>query len=357
MNLKTVLLFSRDPGGCNSVAPLFSFFKERHFKPLLYAKDFSNRKMIDFFGLHPIDVLNEVPNLSEKAIEQWLAKLNPNIVITGTSFGDATERSIWLACKNLKITSFAILDHWINYAIRFKKEDGQYIFPDNIVVPDLDAKDLAVKEGLPSSALHVLGNPYYDFLRSWKSTQTIDKIRQKFLMDSNKDQLVVFASESISSSPAKFGYSEKEILEHLLNSIATRPENAPQVSVVVRPHPKEDFQDLIRICNRFQSSHLRTFVSSDENSIDLILASNLVCGMISQFLIETVVMKKSAISIQIGLNAKDPFILTQKGVLPLITNKNQLDGLIRNFHLNEKQRPSFEPPYQCMENILKMWKE
>jgi hypothetical protein len=347
-----ILLFSRDPGGRNSVSPLFDFLSSKNFDLLFYTKDFSNCRESDPLDLRSADILNEVSILTPKALEDWLIKINPKAVITGTSYGDFSERHLWLACRKLKIPTFAILDHWINYGVRFKNEDAGFNFPDYIVVTDSDAEQLAIQDGVPKARLRTWGNPYYDFLKTKTLSNETNRIRSKFSCSNPADKMILFASEPFSSAPQSYGYDEKQTLENLLQSLKKISFKKGRISLVVRPHPKENAQGLADICEKYSGENLNIYISSEDKSIDIILASDLVCGMISQFLIESAVMKKISVSIQIGLNTKDPFILTQKKVIPLINNIHQLDDFFSSFFREERKPSNFELPHHCMENIL-----
>jgi hypothetical protein len=352
MTAKRVLLFSRDPGGCNSVAPLVSFLEAHAFKVFLYAKDFSCDRMKTIFGLTPKDISEELKIVNEDTLGSWLSSLKPDAVITGTSFGDATERDLWSACERLKIPSMALLDHWINYRIRFEKPNGSTVFPQYLIVPDESAKTLALEEKIPAHCLHAWGNPYYQYLTASLKLKDPTVIRSKFHCTLSSNRLVVFASEAFSMAPTNFGYDERTVLTSLIESLQKCAPLDQQVSLVVRPHPKEDLKEISEYCQRFSDTKLQIYVSTEETSVDLINASDLVCGMISQFLIEGSVMKKPVLSIQIGLNAKDPFILTQKNILPLITQKSQLDDGLQRFFLGTLETPKLKFPNQCMERIL-----
>lgn len=347
MNSKKILLFARDPGGCNSISPLFNFLTNKEFSVLLYAKDFALSWMQTNFSLKPQDLAAEIQNFSSLEVESWIKNLNPTFVLTGTSFGDLSERLIWKACRKLEIPCFAILDHWINYSIRFKESDGNHVFPDLIIVPDLDGKNLALLQGLPESKIRVWGNPYYEYLTSNTSFHQSEKIRNKFLTKPG-DILVSFASEPFSLSPENYGYHENKILAALIESLKRNLSGC----LVVRPHPKENRKLLEELARSHSCENLRVVVSSDENSVDLIQASDLVCGMISHYLIEGSIFGKPVLSIQIGLNKPDPFILSQKGIVPLITTIAELNSFVQNFTRGQIEIRPLQVPLNSMNQIL-----
>jgi hypothetical protein len=351
MKQKRILLFSRDPGGCNSVTPLYDFLLGKGDIPLLYGKDFSLLKMKNDFHLNPSDLMNQLPSFDFEGVYSWLQSLGPKAVITGTSYGDQTEQWLWAASKRLGIPSFAILDHWINYGLRFKNAEG-FSYPDLIIASDTDAKNLACKEKIPETKLRVWGNPYYDFLRTYSEQNLAAQIRSKYGCSSSAARLISFASEPFSLTPKNYGYSEAEILQSLIHSIRTTQPMDSKTVLVVRTHPKESRAGVLAFCERSSTSNLEIHCSNQERSIDLVSAADLNCGMISQYLIESAVLQKPTLSIQIGLNTSDPFILSQKGVLPLLTTQNDLDAQMKRFMNGNIGLPKLELPSQCMENIF-----
>jgi hypothetical protein len=350
MENKKILIFARDPGGCNSVSPLYQFLVEKGFEVSIWANDFALGRMRENFHLDPQNLNKKIGNMTAETISQWLAKEKPFTVITGTSFGDYTEQWIWQACLALKIPSMAILDHWINYGVRFRNPSAVSVFPDTIIVADNDARTLAVEEGLPMERIKVWGNPYYDYLINLEKTARIQKIRNLYLENGN-GILMSFASEPFSITPKNYGYNESEILKELVESTVETNSQKTPISLVVRPHPKENRENLEAFVKTFKSENTKIFVSNVENPIELIQSSDLILGMISQFLIEGAVMKKPVLSLQMGLSTKDPFILTQKGVVPLIKSRFQLDETLQKFLKGTLMPANFEITSNCMSQI------
>ena len=58
--MKRILLFARDPGGANAIAPLVDKLKLRGYEPLLYGKD-AALKQYRGNGLEGRDLAREVP--------------------------------------------------------------------------------------------------------------------------------------------------------------------------------------------------------------------------------------------------------------------------------------------------------
>ncbi len=160
---KKIILFSRDPGGANCIIPLCQPLKDLNCNVSLYGKDIALKKYAEY-GLDGIDILNHIKNIELDEIEMFINKEKPDLIITGTSADDMTEKYLWKVCEKLDIPSFAIIDQWINYGLRFSKYgvsdinayQSNKIFdylPLKIFIMDEMAKVEAIKEGLPEEKL------------------------------------------------------------------------------------------------------------------------------------------------------------------------------------------------------------
>ena len=115
-----ILLFSRDSGGSNVIIPLIKPLKSRDYKIFLFGKDIAlkNYRLRGYKGKNISSVISiiNVDNLVK-----FLMKEKFNFIITSTSGDDYTERYLWKAAEIVKIPTFAILDNWINYGVRFSE--------------------------------------------------------------------------------------------------------------------------------------------------------------------------------------------------------------------------------------------
>src|SRR5574344_2096538 len=146
-----IMFYANDPGGANAIKPLI--------KPLDEEND------IVIYGNN--SALKILPNCEE--YNKNLQDIMPDIVITGTSANECTEKTIWKECKKLDIKTIAILDHWCNYGVRFSKYGLNEIekfdkkcdfLPDYIIVMDNFAKQEMIKDGVPQNIIYPLGNPH-----------------------------------------------------------------------------------------------------------------------------------------------------------------------------------------------------
>lgn len=165
--MKKVLVFSRDPGGANAVIPLVRALVENGYKVALFGKDMALNKY-EKAGLLSINIMNHIQDITASAMLEFLRFQVPDVVITGTSADDMTEKLLWKAAERCGIPSMAILDQWMNYGIRFSKysvaEIEQYYeqknheyLPSKILVMDALAKTMAVEDGLDASRISCSG--------------------------------------------------------------------------------------------------------------------------------------------------------------------------------------------------------
>ena len=332
---KTILLFSRDPGGCNVIAPLFNDLNKKY-KVKLYGKDVALNKYREY-GLEGQDIMDSIDNITLEEIEKFLIKERPDFIITGTSADDFVEKFLWKVSEKLKIPSFAILDQWVNYGVRFsefgvsqlkdyKKIKNHPYLPHRILVMDEYAKDKLMIEGIDEEKILVSGSPYFDYLKCRKEQITrkyIEDFRSNIIGCKNGETLITFVSEPITktyeendTSEYYLGYTEKTIFKEFINVLNDfTSEFKKKVKLIVRLHPKDEednYNDLIDLVDK---EYITTLIDNKLYGLDLIYASDLICGMSSMFLLESVIFKKPIISIQIGLLGENPFVLHEKGII------------------------------------------
>lgn len=374
---KKVMLFSRDPGGANTVAPLYKKLVEKGYDVILFGKDVALEKYSQY-GLKGININNKLSSISQKELHKLLLEEAPDFLITGTSADDFTEKYLWKCAEDLKIPCFAILDQWINYGLRFSKfsvnelkkyeKRKEHIYlPTNILVMDNYAKEKMIEEGIEPEKILVSGHPYFDYLinRKEKSNEKIIKDFRKNVGFNEDEYIITYASEPISetygesdNSEHYWGYSERTIFKefiNLLNQVSQKFNK--KIKLIIRLHPKENennYNDLIDNIN----NNISILIDKNLDGFKLMCASNLICGMSSMFLIESAVLEKSIISIQIGLNRENPFILDQMGIVKSILNRKDLEKKIQRVILkNEKEKSKFEIQKGAIDSVISFMEE
>ena len=346
---KKIFLFSRDPGGANTIIPLVEPLKEKGYEIRLFGKDIALAKYVKA-NLTAFNIMDFIQNGELSSIEKFLADEKPDLIITGTSADDHTEKFIWKLAEKLNIPSFAIIDQWINYGVRFSgygvSQLKEYLsdkthpyLPSKILVIDEMSRQEAIMEGLDPSVIEVVGHPHFETLLNKKKKITIKETagtRRHFEVN-NGDFMITFASEPISSDYDResslqqyWGFSEKTIFNELLDAIKkANIALGRKVAVIIKLHPRENIHNYSEMVNTYNGSHIKIKVSENFDSCDLMCASDLICGMSSMFLIESIILSKPVMSIQIGLKRENPFVLDRLGSLKSILDRDELSEKMR----------------------------
>ena len=354
MKKSKVILFSRDPGGANTVIPLYDPLCSKGYDVTLFGKDIALQKYAAA-GLVGEDIMTRIHSVDLASIRSFLLAEKPDLMITGTSADDFCEKYLWKTAEELGLTSFAILDQWINYGVRFSEfscsqaEESlkfrKYLYlPRKICVMDELARQEALDEGLPADRLVVTGQPH---LQALAARQSADKeqsasVRSAYGVDA-RACLVVFASEPIAEGwggrTPYFGYTELSVLAHLVSALDVIAASMQQsIVLVVRPHPREDVAKFKKV-GLLVSDKIKVVISSEHSSDDLIQASDIVCGMSSMFLLESVVWRRPTVSIQIGLKGKSLFVLDRSNILKSALDQEQLVQMLSTILLGKEYVP------------------
>lgn len=354
---KKIMLLARDPGGANTVIPLAESLRERGYQVALYGKD-AALKRYQQMGLEGQDITAILPEIKISSWEDFLFQQCPDFIITGTSGDDFTERYLWEAARSIKIKTFAILDQWMNYGIRFSnftlKEQEQYrqdklhpYLPDYILVMDETARQEMIDEGIGAERIKISGQPYFDLIISARysfSAEQILKVKRE--LDVQRDELMVtFISEPISQDYAGsngelyWGFDEKSTCSMLLYTLEKVLKQSDQrVKLIIKQHPRENEDNYSFLNNEVRNGHISISTVKDIDSWSLLRASDLVCGMSSMLLLEAIILGCPVLSIQIGLNRASPLILVQRGILSPILKQEELKNTLRRI-LVDKDMP------------------
>lgn len=348
---KKILLFSRDPGGANTIIPLVGKLIARGYDVQLYGKD-SALLRYRKFRLEGKDIMDSLSGVSIDTVLNFLKECSPGFIITGTSADDFTEKYIWKAAEELNIPTFAVLDQWINYGIRFsdfsvaqlaeyEKDKKHPYIPQKILVMDKCAKEEMSEVGIDRDRILVSGQPYFDFLldESRKiSEQDVELLRGRFGAEED-DIIITYASECLTDTYQEkdgasyyWGYTERTIFVEILKALDKALEGLHKhIKLVVRQHPKEredNYADLIAMNN---NPDISIYVDRETDGWMLMKLSDMVCGMSSMFLIESLVLGRPTISIQIGLTRPNPFVFDRLGKLMSILDQDVLMRRIKDF--------------------------
>ncbi len=378
---KKILLFSRDSGGSNVIIPLIKPLKRRDYKVFLFGKDIAlkNYRLRGYKGKNISSVISiiNVDNLVK-----FLMKEKFDFIITSTSGDDYTERYLWKAAEIVKIPTFAILDNWINYGLRFSEYDQPRLeeynrskthgfLPTKILVMDQFAKTKMLKLGFDNSRILISGQPHFDYIYSKKKVyteKTIQKFRRKIGCQ-EEELLITYISEGISKSynennPNKhyWGFTERSILINLINVLTKICQNSNlKVKLLIKLHPANEDLNVFKDILQSNNENISFIVKREIDPFLLMSSSKVICGMFSMFLVESFIFGCPILSILIGLKRENPFILDKKGIEESILNEENLfeklkDLILKNdLQLNNQvfQIGATEKVIEYMEEIIR----
>lgn len=330
--MKTIFFFARDPGGANVILPVYKKMEGKYDR-IVYAKEVAYER-IKKEGI-PVRNIEEECGEKEEDIHNFLMRINPEIVITGTSLNDNTERYLWKAAEELGIKSYAILDQWMNLGIRFSKYSYEEMeayqnnkvhpfLPTRIFVMDELAKTSMVQDGIREDRIVVTGQPHFDVIcgKYEQAEESYDKSYWN----------IVFASEPVFEQYDKnrggelyWGYNEKTIFMALYQCVKKITEETEiKARMIIRPHPREQEENWKDVLTQYGSEKVKVVCNSKSDSFSLLKSADVVCGMSSMFLLEALICKKDMLSIEIGLRRENPFVLDTLGISKSILTQEEL---------------------------------
>jgi hypothetical protein len=319
---KRILFVFSDPAGAKSILA-FSKLKKNIFNEYLIL---SNRHH-PFFSEFDSDV-KIISNNIEK-LTKVIIKFSPNVIFTATSFPVGIELNCIKIAENLSnLITISFVDHWINFKARFIENEITY-FPDIILVLDSRAKEYAQKEGIPVSKLFEFENPYYSYLKLWKSKFSLDQINK--IININK-KYYLYAPEPLSNFELenKFGFDEFKVLNFIYDNLfKSNLIHEYDFILIYKCHPNQTIkyvESMIRSrCSLVEMKNIIIIDDSIVNINDLIFHSVGVFGIFSNSLIEsTLIGKKTA---QVIPYLSDSNLNPLKDIKGIVAIKSNLDIL------------------------------
>ena len=92
-------MFSRDPGGTNAVLPLIEPLRIEGNEVVVFGKD-AALSIYRRLNVDCADIREAVPLGTEDETDKFVRELDPDLIVTGTSSEDFTERHLWNAAES-----------------------------------------------------------------------------------------------------------------------------------------------------------------------------------------------------------------------------------------------------------------
>jgi len=164
-------------------------------------------------------------DIGQENISRALQSINPDIILTGTSYPNLIERHLWAAAGGRP--TLALFDTWYNFRKRLTGPNGEITFqPSRIGVIDQEsANELAAKDWL-NSCIEIIGQPHFEDLAA--NFRPITGQR-------NQRMVILFASEpykEVINIEEPTGYDQYAIAQMCLPA-------CKDIDLWILPHPNE----------------------------------------------------------------------------------------------------------------------
>ncbi|AKQ44790.1 hypothetical protein TH63_02765 [Rufibacter radiotolerans] len=281
-----------DPAGANACLALADIWQqETGTEPLLFSNKELGVKRNGRFYLSA-----DTPAFKQFKID---------CIFTGTSHPVSSkyfEINCIIKATEEGIYTIAFIDHWVNFKLRFTGKDGLQHYPDEIWVLDETARNLAIAEGLPVEKLFIHENPYHVFLKNNWQPEYEEKAYLKELGIRQDGCHVLFAPDPLSLRNGKEiqGFTEDEALDDLL---AVAGGVKTDLSLIIKMHPLQPLgilEEKVKVV-----PGLEVFFIKDANTLELIMACDVVIGFYSNLLLEAATLGKKVIRYFPGKNEAD----------------------------------------------------
>lgn len=231
---------------------------------------------------------NYFPNL--KNVDLSLAIAGANTLLSGTSGTSNHEHHARKLAKQAGIESIAVVDHWVNYSLRFER-NGAIVLPDEIWVTDEYAKKIAENEFLQTPIVQI---PNHYLESALLKIAPVSPTKNSFK--------ILYILEPITQKWGNSGVlGEFQALNYFLESVPILFSNQ-NIEVILRPHPSEkpekykDWVDSLPPKYSNGKHTLNVRIDHYQSLTDLISWSQIVLGCESYALVIALLSGRRTIS-------------------------------------------------------------
>ncbi|MBI1952747.1 MAG: hypothetical protein HYS41_01320 [Candidatus Omnitrophica bacterium] len=332
-----VLAAAQDAGGANVLIPVIRALQEEasaqvHSLACAQAVGLFERAALTH---RVVPQAQEPPNGLTEAIMREVADIRPDLLLLGTAWGQSIDK---ILLRHTRLPALAVVDHWCYYKERWAAApSGVPVYPARIALPDETAKAQAIREGLPEEILVVTGHPYLETLVQGLAEPSLladaRSLKQGWLSRagaSANERFFLFAAESFNSdfapgAPYFRGYTEDQVLEETLSALdEVESAQGLKARLIVKLHPQAQGEFPCGPLARRWRSQGRLWPMANQPPWPSILASDGVLGMTSLLLLEAALAGKRSVSFQPGGCQAGPFIGTDLGLVPTVTERKAL---------------------------------
>ena len=320
-----------DPAGLNIICSIIDKFIEAKKEINIDYKVFTNQLgIIDKKYSSYIKVISNSIRAVEKEIDEFL----PDKIFTATSVNNFEH--LWrISSKKKKIRIESFVDHWTGIKKRFFFSN-KLVYPDVIFLINNEAKKIALSEGIPEEIIFIKNNPYYEKVRNFKPNIS----RSSFFNDvkvNPKQKIILYVSDKIKNTSilSDLGFDELSVFEDLMRSLnylkETKKVKIYNFIIIVKLHPRENKKKYIDIIEKKKYRNIKLVKFYDPLTINYY--SDIVIGTFSNMLIESYLLKKPLLRVQIGIKKEDPLgfnLLMNRFISNSIRLNQELEKLLLN---------------------------
>ncbi|MBL8022471.1 MAG: hypothetical protein JNM27_22530 [Leptospirales bacterium] len=322
-----------------------------------------------------LDVLPEARSVQAQTPEGLLTQIAPRILVVGTT---ENRQSFTLGClteaRKRGIQTVAFVDARMNAERRFSGNTDQPLqhAPDWLLVPDDKTRESFIALGFPDQKIFVTGYPHFDSIRNIAQSQTPSsrqRLRKDLFPGAADRPVVMFIAEGSRrilapeykrrSGYQMFGRGQADgrteiALEEFID--AFRQSSLP-LYLVMRIHPKDFREDYSQYLGELD------LVIQGGNAVESVLASDLVAGLTSMLLQESIVMGVPSLSILPNPQERSWASALDDISVPVISNRDNLlkyvkalgpHSFARNFVQGEHSVPATDRVVNALTEIARV---
>ncbi len=344
--MKALLLYADDPGGANYLAPLKPGLEQAGYRCSFVV----DAALADFVRQRGMDATIRC----DKSAADILTGID--LLLVGTSENRTCfAHQLTDFAKQKSIPSVGVVDMAVNAAGRFQGLSGDPLChaPKWLAVPDDACRAVYIDLGFPADKIAICGHPHFDAARAKREmlkTANRAELRNRIYPEAPQGRPIwLFLAEGVDRLNPTQSYRAPDyklvgrgdtnfraciVLEELLDAVATV---TPRPWVVLRPHPKTEISEFLPVLAELGG------VQQGGDPLEAIWAADMVVGMTSMLLQETLLLEQPHFSIIPRTLEAEWLPTLAQGLTPYAVTKDDIHSLAlrggENFSSNAATLP------------------
>lgn len=305
---------------------------------------------------------DDIAGISAALVEQGV-----DVLVFSVNVKDEWPLKIARAAKKAGIPTIHVLDYWSNYLKRMQLDNDVVFMPDVYVVPDDYARRQAIREGVSSDCIQVLGQPALaDTVLQYEAnaSRSMGEILGEHFVPGEKN-VFLFVSEtvqmdqgrSLDENPGFRGYTEQDAMRILVDALGLMEAKA---RVIVLPHPREDINALAEFWHDIGGCKYGEVLRARQGR-DFLPYATAVIGMSSTLLYESWLLGVPVASVQPNLRVDSLRMMSEREGVCFITEQGsavqQLSkwlGAVTGTSTERKYRSEVKIHQSSVDNIYQL---